>query len=253
MSEFDPSELVAVCDEIVEDGELTYNEIRDLAKYLNNNREARKNWPGNLLFKLLKSVFEDQQVSKAEAHQVGRLIMRVRKEWTSKTHTKPAKGIEVEFYPSKPRLSLIPLTVEVGSHSSDDIYQVNLAGPTCTCPDFNSYRKDRPLGHLTRCCKHILEAYAQIEPKTGYPSWMGAFIDEAWKPHPKQDWKVVEIDSSPVLFSSAPKEWSNVFALNDGNYERFGYSVTDDRWSYGISPPNSETIAAEILKFDDET
>ena len=46
MSDYDPSELLLVCDSIIEDGELTYDELYQLAEWLNSHREACVHWPG---------------------------------------------------------------------------------------------------------------------------------------------------------------------------------------------------------------
>jgi hypothetical protein len=50
-----------------------------------------------------------------------------------------------------------------------------------------------------------------------------------------------------VLISSAPNRWANVFAPDDGHYDRYGYNVTENRWAYEIEPPASEKIKKVIL------
>jgi hypothetical protein len=40
MSHYDPTELLLVCGSIIEDGELTYDELYRLADWLNNHHEA---------------------------------------------------------------------------------------------------------------------------------------------------------------------------------------------------------------------
>ena len=54
MSDYDPSELLLVCDSIIEDGELTYDELYQLAEWLNGHREACVHWPGSLLVEPLQ-------------------------------------------------------------------------------------------------------------------------------------------------------------------------------------------------------
>jgi len=44
-------------EEVAEDGELNHQEIRQLAKWLNDNPEGRKSWPASMFFPLLKGEF----------------------------------------------------------------------------------------------------------------------------------------------------------------------------------------------------
>ena len=146
-----------------------------------------------------------------------------------------------------PKLPAIPLIVRIKSHTEKGVsYDVDLSGPRCTCPDWRSYRHTLPLGHLTRCCKHVFDAYGQLEPEAGWPGWLGAFLELAWTPHPRQDWMVVEVDGNLVLVSTAPTGWANVFADEGGTYDRFGYNVIEDRWAYGIEPTGSERIRRAV-------
>ncbi len=45
-----------------------------------------------------------------------------------------------------------------------------------------------------------------------------------------------------VLISSAPNRWADVFGPEDGQYDRYGYNVIEDRWAYDLEPPASERI-----------
>jgi hypothetical protein len=133
---------------------------------------------------------------------------------------------------------------------------VDLNGPTCTCPDFRSYRVGLPTGHLTRCCKHIFDAYAQLEPVEGWSGWLDSFLEVACPPHPHQNWRVVTIGqgwlgmrTALVLISSAPSDWANVFAPSNGIYERYGYNVKQHRWAYEIEPAQGEKIGKAVVAF----
>jgi hypothetical protein len=61
MSDYDPSELLLVCDSIIEDGELTYDELYQLAEWLNSHREACVHWPGSLLVEPLQRTWETRE------------------------------------------------------------------------------------------------------------------------------------------------------------------------------------------------
>ena len=69
MSDYDPSELLVLCESIIEDGELTYDEIYQLAEWLNNDREACLHWPGNLLVEPLRKAWADGKITKTEARK----------------------------------------------------------------------------------------------------------------------------------------------------------------------------------------
>ena len=45
MSDHDPREFLVLCESIMEDGELTNDELYRLAEWLNSHQEACYNWP----------------------------------------------------------------------------------------------------------------------------------------------------------------------------------------------------------------
>ena len=56
MSDYDPNELLLICDSIIEDGELTYEELYQLAEWLNSHQEACLLWPGRAFVRLPKRI-----------------------------------------------------------------------------------------------------------------------------------------------------------------------------------------------------
>ena len=70
MSDYDPGELLLVCESIIEDGELTYDELYKLAEWRGNHREACVRWPSGLLVKPLQKAWADSKITKTEARQV---------------------------------------------------------------------------------------------------------------------------------------------------------------------------------------
>jgi hypothetical protein len=265
MSDYDPSELLVVCESIIEDGELRYDELYQLADWLNNHQDACHHWPGNLLVGPLQRAWGDGKITKTEARQVARVILQIRKE-AAKREAEEAFGQAVEvasqtvrtFDLTRPQLPSIPFSTRVKSHTSRGVsYEIDLSGPTCSCPDFRAFRHRLSAGHLTRCCKHVFRAYAQLEPSEGWPGWLGAFLGFSWAPHPRQDWLVVSIRQGwltfkrpeLILVSSAPNRWADVFAFDNGRYDRYSYNVIEDRWAYEIEPPASERIRKAVVKF----
>jgi hypothetical protein len=245
--EYDPSELISVCENIIEDGELSGEEIYGLAEWLNNHRDACFHWPGKLLVQPLQDAWADGKVNKTELRAISRVLLRIRKDWARREKQQTADRMKefvvatsMTFDLRNAQLPLIPLVLQIKSHSEKGLkYEVDLNQPSCTCPDWLGGRRRIPVGHLTRCCKHVLNAYSQIEPECGWPGWLGAFFSCGWPPHPHQSWSVIESRNSYVLISSPAKEWANVFVEVDGTYDRFGFNVEERRWSYGIAPPDA--------------
>jgi hypothetical protein len=264
MSDYDPSELLLVCDSVIEDGELTYDELYQLAEWLNSHREACAHWPGNLLVEPLQNAWADGKITKTEARQFARLLVQICKEAAKReveqqaaNATEMASQAARTFDLTRPNLPTIPFATSVKSRTTrTTFYDVDLNGPTCTCPDFRSYRSKLPTRHLTRCCKHIFDAYAQFEPPDGWPGWLDSFLGVRAVPHPHQKWRVITIGqgwlgmrTALVLISSAPNDWANVFAPENGLYDRYGYNVSKHRWAYEIEPPQSEKIRKAVVAF----
>ena len=256
VSGYDPTELLRLCESILEDGEIDATEIYGLAEWLNNNRDACFNWPGELLVTPLQTIWADGKVTKTELRQIGRLLVQIQREW-AKRQTSDALKHAVQLVEqmvanldlTRPQLPLLPFATRVKSHTHKGVvYDVDLSGPTCTCPDWRSYRNGFPEAHLTRCCKHVLDVYSQLEPGAGWPGWFGAFLDHGWTPHPKQDWVVLEGTHNLILTSTAPTGWANVFVDDGSGYDRFGYSTSEQRWAYGIGPGESKGVTAAILR-----
>jgi hypothetical protein len=80
MSDHHTKELLTLCESILEDGELTYDELSKLAEWLNDHREACFHWPGNLLVAPLQNAWADGKITKTEARQVSRVMLQIRKE-----------------------------------------------------------------------------------------------------------------------------------------------------------------------------
>lgn len=252
--EYDPTELIKICESITENGELSGDEIYYLSQWLNEHREACYHWPGNLLVKPLQIVWADGKLTKTEMKQIGRILVEIQTEWVRRQtdaalepFRKYAQKIIPEIDLRKPKLPSIPITLSIRSFTEPDIYYpVDLSTPSCTCPDWKKRRKKLSQLHLSRCCKHILYAFNLIEPADGWPGWLGAFIKNAYPPKPDQDWMVINLNNRYVLISSACDGWASVFAKKGKTYERFGYNIDEGRWAYGEKPTNSRTIVKAI-------
>lgn len=70
-------ETLRIIRRITADGVLTMEEVWDLAGFLNEDREARKQWPGNVLWPTLESVFDDGVVDEEEMTVLGTMLSEV--------------------------------------------------------------------------------------------------------------------------------------------------------------------------------
>lgn len=255
MNDAESSELIALCESILEDDEVSVEEVRRLGQWLKENEDARRIWPGEVLAQPVQEVLLDGRVNKAELRKVSVLLRRIQKEWAARWQQKVqqdaiAKAARAanELDLSRARLPSLSVTFQVMSHSERGVvYDVDLTGPSCNCPDWKSNRSAIPLGDLTRCCKHTFDAFARVRPSAGWPEWLDAFLEQGWRAHPQTRWLVLEASGRRVLASTAPIEWANVFAPGTTGYQRYGYSVAERRWSYGVEPDGAAQISKAIL------
>lgn len=252
MSEYDPTELVGICDSMLDFGEVTENEAYNLADWLNKHDEACLHWPGEELIRPLQEIWADGKVTRTELRRLTGLMRGIHKQWTKiqfdesmQRARQQVEELAPKMPPSEPKLPPIDLTLRIKSHTQPDVrYDVDLSGQSCTCPDWRGCRADLPLGHLTRCCKHSFDAYSQIIPHGLWPGWIGAYIASGWRVSPKTEWSLVSICNTTWLVSTPDEgnEWMNFYAQENGSYERFGYSLTEKRWSYDIEPSSAKTL-----------
>jgi hypothetical protein len=244
MADYDSTELIALCGSILNDGEVTADEAYQLADWLNKHDEACEHWPGKDLVKPLQEIWADDVATTRELHRLRRILVSIQREWarhprTAITHV--TEGAIPEFSNANlddVRLPSLIAKFRVPSQSEPGrFYEVDLSGPTCTCPDWRSWRSRLPVGDLTRCCKHILAVYARLPRGPNGDGWFFAFIDNGWPAHPGAQWHLLCLVSDKVLFCTASdKGWANVYAKKESEYERFGFNVEEDRWAYGVEP-----------------
>lgn len=252
MNDYDPRELIALCEAVLEDGEITYDEAYELADWLNNHREACFNWPGDSLVRPLQQAWADAKLTKTELRMLAKLLRRISKEWSYhqteqflERVRRRVQELASTMPPHEPLLPPLDITLRIRSSSEPGLYyDVCLVGPSCTCPDWTKSHRHLPESHLSRACKHVLAAYSQIVPAGLWRGWLGAFLDIGWRAEPLTNWRLLEMDQMIFLLSTAGATgWANVYCELDSGYERYGYSVVERRWSYGNEPPSKEQLA----------
>jgi hypothetical protein len=260
MEQYNHIELVSLCDSILGSGEVTENDAYNLADWLNNHREACFHWPGERLVAPLQEIWADGKVTPTESHRLAGLLRSILKEWTKIYYDESMKGAHQRVQdliavlpPTEPRLPGIELTLRIKSHTQKLVsYDVDLSGPNCTCPDWRGCRYDLPVGHLTRCCKHVFDAYAQIIPLGLWPGWIGAFVNIGWVVSPKTQWSLISLNNLTWLVSTpgGENEWMNFYTQADESYERLGYSLVEERWAYGVEPSSAKKLLQLALAKD---
>jgi len=144
--------------------------------------------------------------------------------------------------------------IKVSSFSSaEQEYNVSILRMTCSCPDFIKTRNNLKKNDPRRVCKHLAEQFA-----------INNLLEQ-------QDDLVKTILLSPTRGEFATFEaengmifclcfettgWVSVFTRRrrkgekgfsfTGKYEQYGYSLQENRWSYGDAPPGSKYLKNAI-------
>jgi hypothetical protein len=140
MSEYDPAELIALCDSLLDFGEVTENEAYNLTDWLNKHDEACLHWPGEDLVRPLQEIWADRKTTRTELRRITALLRSIHKEWTKiqfdesiKRAHQEVEDLAATMPPLEPKLPPFNLTVQIKSHTQTDVrYNVDLSGPSCT-------------------------------------------------------------------------------------------------------------------------
>jgi len=245
---------------ITEDGRITENEVMALGNYLNSHPDAREAWPGNVLFEVLKRIFDDAKVDPSELKALGMILRGIELQCTgtfgvSDTQIEDAYPADVELKVTP--IELPPLDHVITVHSPiahEPEYQVNLMTQECGCEDWRKRRAEFPFGSPGRICKHMLFGIldsADEEPISS-STWHRYFIkvlnylarkDRAADVFPT--WELLEASDRSWVVCFGRGEWSVVFTENaGGEMDRFAYNVHEGRWAYGKMPIGVRAIQA---------
>jgi hypothetical protein len=234
------------------DGLLSTDEVWSLGKFFQDNPACQNEWPGTLLYPMLGSAFDDNQLSDEEMEVLASTIASIEQEWTEKHPHKegssePLKTLSV-IQPAMPKLDL---SFEMPVQKEEKSFLVSLLNHTCSCLDWRQ-RQIWPLAHPGRCCAHIAHAFA----RTGKPMepWFQALLDDCFLrgrgTDPVDDWLLIELPKSkPALVSGGPGEWCAVFTAEPKDYERFSFNRLNRRWSFGEAPAAAAAIERTIFEY----
>ena len=149
------------------------------------------------------------------------------------------------------RLTLPKITGEqyraVPSPSSQRglIYSINFESYTCTCQDFSEHRAGFPSRDLRRLCRHMArEMPASLLAQI--PIEVATIIDAAPVARLYERAQCYRFENDPFVVTWREGSWVDVFARGHEGYSRFGYELSQSRWSYGKQPVIAGVIAATI-------
>jgi hypothetical protein len=245
---------------ITSDGELSLEEIWDLAHYLNGNESAQHKWPGQRLWRQIERAMEDGEISDQEHQHLGDIIVEIEEACAgistgiTNIHNRiNLDGITV----SDLKLPIINQTVFVEPRADDDQkYTLDLRSHTCTCPDWFARHKDIPQGSFGRACKHIAAALAEAR-ENGEPitkQWdkrAAQLIEQLGRlelgADPFTNWQHIAWEDGDAFVGWDKSDWASIFAnIGIGEYERYGFNLEDERWAYSEQPPHADLIAGYL-------
>lgn len=232
------------------DGYLTSEEVWALARFFNEHPECMECWPGEILVPMLRSAFEDEQISEDEMRALAETISSIEQEWLARIERTDEPEEDVVFtLPTQPALlPVIEQRIEVPAQTESTSYVVALRDHSCTCPDFTQ-RKQHPPRHPGRCCRHM--AYAFARSGKVFEPWFQALLDDCFAKargtRTDGDWMLVEYQPKrPVLVAGGNGLWCTVFAPGEEGYEAFAYHPGQKRWSYAEAPRRARLIEHAI-------
>ena len=243
---------------IVSDGVIAVEEVWYLADWINQNPKTAECWPGTELIPYLQLVWEDGQLNSQEISGLSTLIASIEMEFSKRTPAPPKEdrdALTPDERHSNKSLSLLQLPTanhraRVKSSSGDEEYEIDLSGPTCTCPDWVDRRRKEPQGHPGRACKHIVRTLFDADMAQQASKPLQALLRNCHLRNagttPKEEYTIVDSAGQILILSYAGGEWVNVLVPDGEEYERFGYNIDEERWAYG-QPPKLARVMCSVI------
>lgn len=251
-------ETLELIQTITEDGRITEEEVLELGDHLNASKEARNSWPGNVLFEVLKRVFDDAQVDAAELKAMGFILRGIELQCMGTfgvQEQEPEDGI-----PENIQTDEFPIALPAIEHAqiikypdgSMPEHPMTLFTQECGCADWQQKRSGQPVGSPGRFCKHMLFAYLDpefIKVSDAMP-WqepvtkvLRYLMSKDRAPDPFPVWEYIKSEPREWVICTGKGEWSIVFTLNKKErLERFAYNLHEQRWAYGRRPVGSRML-----------
>jgi hypothetical protein len=256
------SETLSLIRQITEDGKITEDEVMDLGNFLNRNKEARRAWPGSVLFEVLKRIFDDAKVDQTELRALGFILKGIELQ-CSGTFAFGGGDVPEDGFPPETQVKHIGIglpslefAVTVENTDGSGSHSVDLVNQLCDCEDFVEKRATFPTGSPGRMCKHMLFAVLDSagEEQMKSASWHAAFVRvlnhlaEIDRPADRfPEWELLQAAEREWVLCFAQGEWAVVFTENAaGKMERYAYQITESRWAYGRVPIGARLLATYL-------
>ena len=237
------------------DGRLSGEEVWLLADYFNHDKEACAIWPGNMLVPVLQRVFQDGVLTEQEMMEVAAMICHIEQHAATlvselEPQAEPPPLVPPVIKPTE-RLTRLALPSvnwrgHVESSDGETEYNVDLMRYTCTCPDWAGRRAKLAPGSIGRACKHIVRSLHAQDEFENFPPIIRAIIEDAFfrdgGTAPGDDYLHMDLNGNSIFVSYTGGDWANVLAPDGNDYSRFGYNITEQRWSYGEAPKGARKI-----------
>lgn len=173
------------------------------------------------------------------------------------------KDFHVEHFGLNMPIKPVSAVIEVKSMSERHVkYEVDLGKQTCTCENFKK-RAHHPKNHVARWCKHLLKTFDEsgaFDPLEGLHAEVVKF--EYTQCDKMYLIKHRELPEMIITLShdSLSRDWIDINARKkrvgenvrqaSGRFERFGWNLYQERWSYGDGPPGA-SLLRPLLKMVD--
>jgi hypothetical protein len=238
--------------QITEDGVVTDDEVMSLGSYLNENHVARKTWPGNAIFSVLKRIFEDARLDPHELKALAYILRGIELQCCGalgQFEDDDDDGVpkNAEFEEMDFKLPAIDETMSVAATADEKkISTVNLLSHECDCGDWTSRRFMYADSSPGRACRCLVIAFRQPEVEKQIPrqEWNTKFFqlldlftetDGCFDALPT--WKLLRYKGREWLAAWGDKEWCTIYTEDAaGKIGRYCYHVYEGRWAYGTMP-----------------
>jgi hypothetical protein len=250
--------LLCVLRWISSDGILTAEEVWCLADWMNKHREATESWPGTELVPYLQLIWQDGELDTKEVSGLQTLIAVIEREAAGKrvvaTESSMDESVAPPFRSSTAidqfKVPQVVKKTTVRSSNGYDEYSIDMAGPSCTCPDWMDRRRDKPEGSMGRACKHIVRTFFELGMDRQFPPPLWAVLNccqlRSGGTGPNDEYVMIEVKDRQFVACYGNGDWVNVIEMRPGDSDRFGYNLVQNRWAYGESPKGARGLRAAI-------
>jgi len=264
--------------QITSDGLVTFAELTTLASFLNENREARKNWPGSALFEVLKDILQDGRIDPCELDGLNLILEGIEIICAGNIEGGEAKSAKPASAPEEPKSAIVDEpSGEVDRQDADSSVIIDvpvakdlilpelvaseitrrhdgacLTDYTCDCEDWRKVRKHLSANSPGRACKCIVSALAdEIADSDKVKTRFGEVFTEVIRVanssgrglEAVETWKFVELGNKKLVISKGKTAWCNLYATGfEGVMEKFSYNRGYKRWGFGAFPKDQDLI-----------